>query len=138
MRVISGLLMVSILLVGSGCASRPDWIEATLVTVDVSGVWSGDAATLAPYTLSFVLELTQEGSKVTGSIRPSGFLGQYGGPVEGRVTGDRFQFSHLQRPIRGEATVDGDAMTGQLVGQGVGEFRLRRVERSVPTRPQPQ
>jgi hypothetical protein len=66
------------LLLGSGCASRPDWIEATLVTVDVSGVWSGEA----PHTtlsVPFVLELAQEGSKVTGSIRITGYLGRYGG-----------------------------------------------------------
>ena len=28
-------------LVISGCAQKTDWIEGTLVTVDVSGVWRG-------------------------------------------------------------------------------------------------
>jgi signal transduction histidine kinase len=85
--------------------------------------------------LPLVLELFQEGSKVTGSMRIGGYWGHYGGPVEGRVTGDVFQFSHLSHPIKGEATVDGDEMKGQLVFLGMGEFRLRRVDRSVPTRP---
>jgi hypothetical protein len=127
-------LVVAGLFLGSGCASRPDWIEATLVTVDVSGVWSGEA----PHTtlsVPFVLELTQEGSKVTGSIRITGYLGRYGGPVEGRVTGDLFQFWQLSNPMHGEATVDGDEMKGQLQWWVVSQFTLRRVERSVPARP---
>jgi hypothetical protein len=136
-RVISGLLMVSILLVGYGCVSRPDWIEATLVTVDVSGVWSGDGPGV-PAGVPFVLELAQQGSKVTGSMRISGFYGRYGGPVEGRVTGDLFQFWQLSNPIKGEATVDGDQMKGQLVWLILGEFTLRRVERSLPPLPQRQ
>jgi hypothetical protein len=86
----------------------------------------------------FVLELTQEGSKVTGSMRISGYYGQYGGPVEGRVTGDRFQFWQLSNPIRGEATVDGNEMKGQLVWLILGEFTLRRAQRSLPTPPRPQ
>jgi hypothetical protein len=33
-------LIAAVLLFSSGC-TRPDWIEATLVTVDVTGVWQG-------------------------------------------------------------------------------------------------
>jgi hypothetical protein len=55
-----------------------------------------------------------------------------------RVTGDLFQFCHLKNPIKGEATVDGDEMKGELVWHRVGELKLGRVERSVPARPQPQ
>jgi hypothetical protein len=128
------------LLLGSGCASRPDWIEATLVTVDVSGVWYGEihGATLGFVGSPLVLDLTQQGSKVTGSMRIDGLYRASGGPVEGRVTGDRFQFSRLGYPIRGEGTVDGDEITGQLVWFQVIELRLRRAERSVPARPQTQ
>jgi hypothetical protein len=73
-------LIAAGLLLGSGCASRPDWIEATLVTVEVSGVWSGDA---------FVLELTQEGSKPTSqgpcaSAATGDDTGACGGPLDRR------------------------------------------------------
>jgi hypothetical protein len=113
-------------------------IEATLVTVDVSGVWSG-AAIMTQNSFPFVLELAQEGSKVSGSMHISGYFGYNSGRVEGRVTGDLFQFSNLNSPINGEATVDGDEMKGRLVWTSVGEFRLRRVERSTtPARPQTQ
>ena len=54
------------------------------------------------------------------------------------MTGDLFQFSQLSNPIKGEATVDGDEMKGQLTWLGAEGFTLRRVERSVPARPQPQ
>jgi hypothetical protein len=37
------LIVAATLLLGTACAPRPDWIEATLVTVDVNGVWSGDS-----------------------------------------------------------------------------------------------
>ena len=106
--------------------------------MDVSGVWSGDSTAIGATPLPFVLELAQQGSKVTGSMRIRGSFAHYAGPVEGRVTGDRFQFWQLERSIRGEATVDGDEMKGQLTWVGVSGFTLRRVERSVPARPQPQ
>src|SRR5262245_25133069 len=34
-------LIAAVLLVSPGCAKPADWIESTLVTVDVSGVWEG-------------------------------------------------------------------------------------------------
>jgi hypothetical protein len=40
MRTIAGLLLAATLAFGSGCA-RSDWIDRTLVTVDVTGVWDG-------------------------------------------------------------------------------------------------
>src|SRR6266404_8545780 len=46
---------------GVGCAS-PDWIERTLVTVDVTGTWEGSAARSNSGT--FQLSLEQQGSQV--------------------------------------------------------------------------
>ena len=40
MRTIAWAILVAALAGGSGCA-RPDWIEQTLVTVDVTGTWRG-------------------------------------------------------------------------------------------------
>ncbi len=31
-----------VLVIASGCAQRADWIESTLVTVDVTGRWTGE------------------------------------------------------------------------------------------------
>ena len=40
MKTIAGVLIVAALVFGSGCATS-DWIERTLVTVDVTGTWFG-------------------------------------------------------------------------------------------------
>ena len=34
-------LIAGLLMLGVGCVKQPDWIESTLVTVDVTGVWFG-------------------------------------------------------------------------------------------------
>jgi hypothetical protein len=97
------------LLCGSGCTTPPDWIERTLVTVDVTGVWYG--------TANFQIELTlrQEGPKVTGFVRarnltPSGLTES--GPINGTVSGDVFTFKQTNGSAEGELSVTGDEMTG--------------------------
>jgi hypothetical protein len=55
-----------------------------------------------------------------------------GGPVEGRVTGDRFQFWQLSNASMRQPQTD--EMNDRLQWWNVGEFRLRRVERSAPAR----
>ena len=40
MKRLIGLLIATTLEIGSGCA-KPDWIDGTLVTVDVTGTWTG-------------------------------------------------------------------------------------------------
>jgi hypothetical protein len=68
MRVMPLMLVAALLACASSCA-KPDWIEQTLVTVDVTGTWYDDAGSLE-------LKLDQQGSKVTGSIVRRG-LGRY-------------------------------------------------------------
>jgi hypothetical protein len=46
MRTIAWILMAAALAIGSGCATPPDWIERTLVTVDVTGSWYGTSPLL--------------------------------------------------------------------------------------------
>ena len=56
---------------GVGCAS-PDWIDRTLVTVDVTGTWEGSAA--RSNCGNFQLSLEQQGSQVKGFIRSTGLF----------------------------------------------------------------
>jgi len=42
-RAIARMILVAALVCGSGCA-RSDWIDRTLVTVDVTGTWEGSAS----------------------------------------------------------------------------------------------
>jgi hypothetical protein len=124
------------LLVGSGCASRPDWIEATLVTVDVTGRWHGRFTTTGGgATTAYVdLSLDQRGSRVVGTIRYYGttVFQPADGTLEGSVAGDIFRFERAS--FRGEARVDGDEMTGHVVGVTAwmpeGRLFLRRVDRA--------
>ena len=119
------LLSVAVmLLVGGACASSPDWIQSTLVTTDVTGTWRGVVKNQSSSS-SITLILEQRGPKVTGSLS--------GGPIDGTVEGDVFRFAQRFGAIRGEATVAGDEMAGEMSGTayataGRSKFFLRRGE----------
>ena len=100
------VLMVTFAM-GSGCAKPPDWIEQTLVTVDVTGTWRGPGA--------LELKLEQHGSKVTGTIFVP--VTTTTGTIEGSVSGDVFRFrqtSGTYGPWQGQLTVNGDEMSGLI------------------------
>ncbi|HEU5153366.1 MAG TPA: hypothetical protein VFU03_01400 [Gemmatimonadales bacterium] len=62
------ILIAATLAIGSGCA-RPDWIESTLVTVDLTGVWQGTFTREGAYGPgNITLTLQQGGSKVRGQV----------------------------------------------------------------------
>ena len=122
------VMLLAVLALGSGCA-KPDWIQQTLVTVDVTGTWQSVGGGLIR------LELKQQGSRVTGSIEWQGGKsggGNAEGPIEGTVAGDVFRFtqvSGIQGSVDGEMTVSGDEMSGVVRPQvGRGTVLLRRVK----------
>ncbi len=99
------------LVLAAGCA-RADWIEGTLVTVDVAGVWKGRAViggTGSETSVEFELTLTQRGAKMIGygRIRAQTFS------VEGTVRGDVLTFNEPAGHLRAEARVAGDEMSGE-------------------------
>ena len=67
MKTIAWGILVAALACGSGCA-RPDWIEQTLVTVDVTGTWQGSVVHASGIAL-YELTLEQQGPKVKGRLR---------------------------------------------------------------------
>jgi hypothetical protein len=85
----------------SGCA-QTDWIDRTLVTVDVTGVWEGtQSGTQAAWARDIVLVLQQQGAKVTGEIRnlSSGSATSVGStPIQGTVNGDTLSLSEVSAP----------------------------------------
>ena len=103
------------LVFASGCAQK-DWIDRTLVTVDVTGVWSGSLrGAQAPRDVQ--LELKQEGSKVTGTMVASRIhSGDTASPVQGNVAGDLFTFHDARGTLSGALTVGEDEMTGRADG----------------------
>jgi len=101
------------LLSGAACA-RKDWIDQTLVTVDVTGLWVGNVhSTTGPGGGGLELSLEQKGAKVVGSSRGSGGGSTYNvGTIEGTVRGDTLKFQDKRAAFTGELQVSGDDMTG--------------------------
>jgi hypothetical protein len=131
MKALIGLLTVATLLIGSGCAKQ-DWIDRTLVTVDVTGVWRGPMSQLSTGSGGEArLELQQQGPNVSGHMQiPAGTI--VSGPITGTVAGDVFKFTDARGTLFGELTVNGDEMTGQYSGpMGARPISLRR-ENSIP------
>jgi hypothetical protein len=134
MKPLAWLLAAAVLAVASGCA-HSDWIEATLVTVDVTGTWSGSAASPGTSTLELWLELVQQGPKVTGSLRTSGSFRLNANqtvPLEGTVTGDVFRFRPVNTTGWSEMIVGEDEMKGRLSSSP--PITLRRVTSPSPAR----
>jgi hypothetical protein len=136
--VIVGVLTAATLLFGSGCA-KSDWIDRTLVTETVTGVWTGSMVSPdgQPMISSAVrLELQQQGAKVIGSFEGNttgSYVGRGSTPIEGSVAGDMFRFNDARGTVNGELTVSGDEMTGHGIhGTRRVAITLRRVEAALP------
>jgi len=67
MKLNVGLLVVVTLVLASGCAKQ-DWIDRTLVTVDVTGTWYGTPAGsgIVIGADEFSMELEQQGATIKG------------------------------------------------------------------------
>jgi hypothetical protein len=121
-RQLIGLLVLAL----AGCA-RSDWIESTLVTVDVTGEWVGTNSQAGGIT-NLYLSARHAGAKVTGQLTTSGWnAAQFpGGEIIGTVSGDVFRFVAGGRRFR--LVVTGDEMRGfgeAVVGSGAVDFRRR-------------
>jgi len=131
MRAALGVIAMTFVY-ASGCAQK-DWIDRTLVTVDVTGSWYGTIGGVGSSmgtNSEMWLDLQQAGSKVTGSVRfkPDQAFGS-SGPIEGSVSGDVFQYRLLRGGTYIDLTVSGDEMTAQTSGRQV---TLRRLQASPP------
>jgi hypothetical protein len=140
MRTIAGLILTTLLSMTAGCA-RTDWIDRTLVTVDVTGTWSGTVGGTGTggNVPDFLLDLEQQGSTVKGTMRfPAGGTSAgvsyqsriAPGPVDGTVAGDVFRFRVTNGSVEGELKVSGDEMDGQVSWMGSRPISLRRVDPS--------
>src|SRR5215475_8082185 len=113
-------LALALLLTASlGCAQK-DWIDRTLVTENVTGVWLGSMEG-SPVSAQVQLELRQQGAKVTGEMKvpqPGTYSLGSGISIEGNVAGDVFTFRDQRGVFSGELTVGGDDMAGQIFGPG--------------------
>ena len=130
MRAITRVLFAGALALAAGCTST-DWIDRTLVTVDVTGTWVG--RTGGGGSRDVVLELEQKGSIVKGLVKsPSaGGAGLPQGLIDGSVSGDVFRFKNSRGNLEGELTVSGEEMEGRASVSGSSRtISLRRVDSS--------
>jgi len=120
---------VATALVLGNCA-RQDWIDRTLVTVDVTGSWHGQTKSASggmAGTNEIWLDLQQAGAKVTGSVRLKPDQGaSLSGPIEGSVSGDVLHFRSTRGTVTGKLTVNGDEMTGTWSTLTTNPITLRR------------
>jgi hypothetical protein len=139
-RTLAGLFFATLLTMTAGCA-RTDWIDRTLVTVDVTGAWEGSVGGMGgtgspPGNLLF--ELEQQGSIVKGSLRLRALAAtrDVSGPIEGTVAGDLFRFRNARGSMEGELTISGDEMKGMMSFTGHRPISHRRVDpTSLPASP---
>src|SRR5439155_16121440 len=91
-RITGWLAIGCLVLAAAGCA-RPDWIEQTLVTVDVTGVWRGTYLRVGG-SGNLELTLQQSGPKVTGRATSAGHSsGRSMVPSKGPSVVTRFAFA---------------------------------------------
>jgi hypothetical protein len=104
-----------VLLFASGCAQRSDWVESTLVTVDVTGRWTGQWFGSGGGG-DFAMTLRQTGPKATGDLERSGAADahNWNGTIVGTVRGDTLSFGLLDGRLQGEVIVAGDEMSGTI------------------------
>jgi len=122
MRAIWALLATALVL---GSCAQKDWIDQTLVTVDVTGIWEGDIhSATGPGGGGLALTLQQKGAKVVGTSRLPATGGQNNGTVEGTVSGDTLRFRDQRRAFTGELQVNGDDMTGPGTLQNWGRITI--------------
>jgi hypothetical protein len=133
MKLKGWLLIGLVLAIASGCAQRGDWIEDTLVTVDVAGRWAGkwsggSAARAGESEGEFDMTVRQTGAKATGDVKVTGRDSHlWNGPIEGTVSGDRLKFSRPDGQLRGEVVVAGNNMYGTATFGGLTRrLRLHR------------
>jgi len=113
MRLALVLIMTlcSALVAGCAAASRHQLASADALTANVSGVWTGSAASRGTF-IPVTMTLTQNGTSVSGDMSVGGWSELTGG-VTGSVQGERLTLS-LERLTLGGLTVKHDTMTGQV------------------------
>lgn len=96
---------------GCAAASHHQLALADAPTANVSGVWTGSAASRGTF-IPVTMTLTQNGTSVSGDMSVGGWSGLTGG-VTGSVQGELLTLS-LERLTLGGLTVKHDTMTGQV------------------------
>lgn len=121
-RTSLGLLLVSVVIAVTGCASSG---PAAPPSVDVTGSWSGTWAyeNVSIGSGQIIGSFKQDGSKVTGNFTVTGPVVNGVANVLGIVSGNEIR---LELPSSGYMTVTGNQMTGKVNGMNVANVTMRK------------
>lgn len=121
-RTSLGLLLVSLVIAVTGCASSG---PAAPPSVDVTGSWAGTWAYENVSIGSGQINGTfkQDGAKVTGNFNVTGPVVNGVATVVGLVSGNEIR---LELPSSGWLTVTGNQMTGKVNGMNVANVTMRK------------
>jgi len=128
MRTLLGLLLASVVIVGSGCATadKMEGKNEPPPSVNVTGNWAGnwtyERQNLGGGTVSG--NLVQDGAKLTGQLTVIGTGGSVNNVI-GYVTGNTVKFTY---PVIGNFTVNsaGNEMTGMVQGLDTARATLKK------------
>jgi allantoicase len=121
------LIVLGLMMAGCATTMAPETSTAEINMADISGRWEGTWRARESYGSDVVvLNLTQHGAEVAGSIK----TGNFSGPVSGALAGNTFTFTSPGTQIDGTLTVKGNRMSGDFarpVGTGYrGDAQLTR------------
>ena len=124
MRALIGILVVSVMIVGSGCASTPAAPPTVNVTGSWAGTWSFETASLGGGSLRGTFQ--QDGARVSGNFTIVGGGSAVRFPaatIIGFVSGNQIT---LSQPSSGTLTVNGNEMSGVVNGLDAARVRLQK------------
>jgi len=121
MRTRLGLLIGSVMVVASACATTPSAPPAVNVSGTWTGTWSYENASLGGGDARGTFQ--QDGDKLSGRFDVTGPVVNRTANIVGTVSGNEVK---LSQPSSGTLTVSGSEMTGWINGLNPAKLTLRR------------
>ena len=121
MRTALGLILASVLIGATACATG----SAAPPSVNVTGQWAGKWAYETPGLGSGDIRgsFKQDGAKISGNFDVTGPVQNHVAIITGTVSGNEVK---LATPASGYLTVSGNEMTGLINGLNVAKVTLRK------------
>jgi len=121
MRTVPALLIGSVMIVASACATTAPSAPAVNVSGSWTGTWSYENASLGGGDARGTFQ--QDGDKLSGRFDVTGPVVNRTANIVGVVSGNEVK---LSQPSSGTLTVNGNEMTGWINGLNPAKLTLRR------------
>ncbi len=121
MRTLLGLLLVSVMIVASACATMPAPPPSVDVTGSWAGTWTYENWSLGNGTITGTFK--QDGANLSGNFNVTGPSLNHVANIIGFVQGNDVR---LSQPSTGTLTVTGNQMSGYVNGLNPAKVTLRK------------